>query len=986
MYINKDPYGEIVVPNLTRIWNEVNVIGNKVVFYKEELPQYINDLKMYILYYIKDIKGIMSIFENDKNKMTLQVVKLARWMITFGFYKTKDELREISIALITLLNGSNDIYELLQEKLARENRFGSMKRSIRIDDTNQNVKRYEKNEDNLIIMKCKQYIWETLLKILDLEYDLKISLFLGFLKEEIESYYSMDNSPLDQEFANHAATSKVFPQDNIKKRSTADNDEYKNRLLYIPQPKEKVSFEENSAIIWMEKVLMGEQLFDGYSQTTYVWVLMDLIAYQHLPLSNKAFELLTKFFTQRSNLLELLKQIQLLEHPESIQTLNKWIDVLQRLRKFIEAIDTWLNEETLKLNSNDIAVGLVSSRESVDYLWQILIDRKQIKKQGTLKSNNDSNYEIIHGFKNNSGDLVIIDEEGNVLRKSEYSNNLIISNNENQRLLRNLGAHEIIIEIIKYNISQKKTHSDYEDIIKSAYIFLIRFWKDNSVNQGLVGEYLDIFIKELNSNPLWIFLIREIFKDNKFYLSIRGPKVVKHIVKKEESIPITLPEKYHYLNTLKTFARCKSKIVKKNQNEILINVSNDDNENIWSYFNTKDGISKIKGIIEKLSKAKHDQKGDIAEIEFPIELYNLITFLDLICVCCEGKNEFAELKAQSSVWKIKDILQLLQASDQFIPFKFSLVMYLYHAWLIVGNNEVFSEEENEDTLWKIVIILVKDLEDKNNEDSNDDSKIIYGPPYNQSLKQISDSYIYTAVISALCSTIKLALNYHEKDDIITRIITTTWELYYKADSNELKKPAFDLISYSYNSSTFSKYLENLRHPILSGDEPNSDDDEDTEIGKNKSKSKYNSRRATQVVGIAERTKASIFAHKINSITKYEEMEELLEKEFEELIKWYAEFSEIWDPEFQGFDPITHLFNLLDPENTSLSIDLQITGLKIIRKIVETWNDQMVTPAADWDNEDWEHCMAKIDIRQDYLVTKGCIHFLCNYLIRRCLVP
>ena len=74
MYIDKDPYGEIVVPNLTRVWYEVSSIGNKVVYYKEDLPQYINDLKIYILYYIKDIKGIMSIFENDKNRMTLQVL------------------------------------------------------------------------------------------------------------------------------------------------------------------------------------------------------------------------------------------------------------------------------------------------------------------------------------------------------------------------------------------------------------------------------------------------------------------------------------------------------------------------------------------------------------------------------------------------------------------------------------------------------------------------------------------------------------------------------------------------------------------------------------------------------------------------------------------------------------------------------------------------------------------------------------------------
>ena len=195
---------------------------------------------------------------------------------------------------------------------------------------------------------------------------------------------------------------------------------------------------------------MGEQLFDRYSQTTYVCVLMDLIAYEHLPLTNKAFELLTKFFTQRSNLLGLLKQIQLLEHPESIQTLNKWNQVLQELRRFIETIDIWLNEETLNLSSNDIAVGLVSSRESVDYLCQILIDRKEIRKSVSLKSSSEaySSYEILHGFKTNNGNPVVVDFEGNVLRKSEYLNNSIIANNENQRLLRNLGAHEIITEII----------------------------------------------------------------------------------------------------------------------------------------------------------------------------------------------------------------------------------------------------------------------------------------------------------------------------------------------------------------------------------------------------------------------------------------------------------------------------------------------------------------------------------------------------------
>lgn len=197
-------------------------------------------------------------------------------------------------------------------------------------------------------------------------------------------------------------------------------------------------------------------------------------------------------------------------------------------------------------------------------------------------------------------------------------------------MLRNLGAHEIIIEILRYNISQKKTHSDYEDIIKSAYIFLIRFCKDNAVNQELIGEHLDIFVKELNTSPLSIYLIKEIFKDNKLHLSSKGQKIIRLIAKKEETIALSMPDKYRYLDTLKTFARCKNKIVKKNQNEILINISGDDEDQICSHFNTKAGFSKVKSLVEKISKAKHDMRGDTAEIEFPIELYNLISFMDLV--------------------------------------------------------------------------------------------------------------------------------------------------------------------------------------------------------------------------------------------------------------------------------------------------------------------------------------------------------------------
>lgn len=106
MYIDKDPFDHLKVPNFTRIWNEITIVGNKIQFYKEGLPPYINNIKSFVIEYLKSTKGVQTIFDGEKNQMTLQVIKVANIMVSYGFYRTKDELREISVALISLLNGT----------------------------------------------------------------------------------------------------------------------------------------------------------------------------------------------------------------------------------------------------------------------------------------------------------------------------------------------------------------------------------------------------------------------------------------------------------------------------------------------------------------------------------------------------------------------------------------------------------------------------------------------------------------------------------------------------------------------------------------------------------------------------------------------------------------------------------------------------------------------------------------------------------------
>ena len=242
-------------------------------------------------------------------------------MVSYGFYKTKDELREISLALITLLNGTTDVYELQQDRSDQIIGLGAIFQkfnSLKLEE--KEPERHKMSEDNFIIMKCKQYICDTLIKVLDIENDLKVSLFLGFFKEEVENLMIADVGPEDNDFVN-ASSSKVFPLDNRLKVRQNYEDEPDRGLLAVTNP-QKPAENDNDAVQWLEKVLMGEQLFDAYPQTTYICILIDLLSYKHEPLCNKSLELIIRYFNQRHKLIEILKQIQLLEHPESIKTLK----------------------------------------------------------------------------------------------------------------------------------------------------------------------------------------------------------------------------------------------------------------------------------------------------------------------------------------------------------------------------------------------------------------------------------------------------------------------------------------------------------------------------------------------------------------------------------------------------------------------------------------------------------------------------------------
>jgi hypothetical protein len=67
------------------------------------------------------------------------------------------------------------------------------------------------------------------------------------------------------------------------------------------------------------------------------------------------------------------------------------------------------------------------------------------------------------------------------------------------------------------------------------------------------------------------------------------------------------------------------------------------------------------------------------------------------------------------------------------------------------------------------------------------------------------------------------------------------------------------------------------------------------------------------------------------------------------------------------------------DSKCLSKDLHITGLTLLRKIIEVENKEMMTPAADWEGDEWFDYGEVIEAKQNDLVDIGCVDFLCKHI-------
>jgi len=128
---------------------------------------------------------VQNLFDHEKNLMTFEVLKMVKFLVHHGFYKSQEELKEIALPLILLLNGTIDIYEddisggNGNEKAAEEE-SAAVKKQVE----ERRKWRYNVTQDNLVIMQCKELVAKILLLISDLEQEMRMVIFLSKFKKE----------------------------------------------------------------------------------------------------------------------------------------------------------------------------------------------------------------------------------------------------------------------------------------------------------------------------------------------------------------------------------------------------------------------------------------------------------------------------------------------------------------------------------------------------------------------------------------------------------------------------------------------------------------------------------------------------------------------------------------------------------------------------------------------------------------------------------